>query len=457
MMTGGAATIASLAAPFVGAPLIAAPGKQVQISSIKELRKVMQRSNQKIRMKPGTYTVNDTLKDDDKTVFRCSGSNNWFDLRGVTIQVPTGVLSDMPNAGAHALGSWRIPGNHNRFLGATFRNTGDEPPRRGLSEFSVTGDHNSFRKCTFIIRGSAPYGYGDMYGKGGDNYVGLHKHSAMAINGDNNLVESCTFDVKSFGHGIHMHGGATNTRIRDVQLEGILRHGTDIYTEENGPAADYDYEIYYPKWERGEPIPKNRMIPLTEDGIRAYDCRKTTIEQCTVRRMRGGITMVQGKNTTVTNCTVLDCGYGYSLPSNGTVGQSGGNASVGPLIRSHYSNRSNFQLDLRLIPAKQTFGEYQLANLVGSGHRVKLRYDGPIPDMRQPILVGWAWGQLGEGRWAADSTDADTLSKSHRARDITLVNQTPHPVILTRFSKNCAVRSKGPVKDRGSKNHVKTS
>ena len=58
------------------------PGFDV-IDSISALRAVMTRGGQKIRLKPGVYRVKDAWPDDPKTVFRFSGADNHFDLRGV--------------------------------------------------------------------------------------------------------------------------------------------------------------------------------------------------------------------------------------------------------------------------------------------------------------------------------------------------------------------------------------
>ena len=61
-----------------GAEFEIRPGFEV-IDSIGQLRKAMARSGGKIRVKPGVYQVTDA-EADNKTVFFCTGSDNYFDM-----------------------------------------------------------------------------------------------------------------------------------------------------------------------------------------------------------------------------------------------------------------------------------------------------------------------------------------------------------------------------------------
>ena len=82
---------------------------KVMVSSVQELRQVMIKSYQHIVMTPGTYVVSDLL--DSKTVFHLSGSDNVYDLSGVTIQIPVSTLRKMTARGAHGRAAYRITGN----------------------------------------------------------------------------------------------------------------------------------------------------------------------------------------------------------------------------------------------------------------------------------------------------------------------------------------------------------
>ena len=94
---------------------------KVSVSSVKGLREVMTKSHQQIVMTPGTYVVSNLL--DSRTVFHLSGSDNVYDLSGVTIQVPLSTLRKMTSRGAHGRAAYRITGNRITLKGATFENT----------------------------------------------------------------------------------------------------------------------------------------------------------------------------------------------------------------------------------------------------------------------------------------------------------------------------------------------
>ncbi len=432
-----------------------------EIGTLAELRRAMAADHQRVRMKPGVYRVTDAAPD-NRTVFLVTGSDNHFDLRGVTLQVDTQVLADL-RGGVHSLATYRVLGSRITFEGGRFENTGDHPPFQSLSEFTVAGDDVTFRHCRFLIRGSAPYGYGDLYGKGAGAAVRLQKHSAIHVTGDRTLIEDCDFRIHTFGHGIHVHG-AQDTVIRNVTMEGELRRTCDLYDEADGLAARFDYQMRYPPWHSGRAIPRNRMLSLTEDGIRAYvygndregNRRRTghiTVENCTVKRMRGGITICMAASGTITDCTVLDSGgYAYSVPSDGVVRNCRGNAAYGPLLVMPYKQHRRADIELELLDAPHEKGDHPLARITGDGgHRIRIEYTGEqAPKTLRPILLGSAGD-----RYTEDNTDPRKLRYHHVARRVRLENRTPHPVRLTRYSAECHVASEGPVEDDGEDNKIK--
>jgi hypothetical protein len=427
--------------------------KEVKISTIEALIVASGNSNQNVTMAPGVYVVTKTLPNDPNTVFNFSGSNNRFGLHGVTIQIDTRVMANMGPAKVHDLAAYRIEGNDLEFEGALFEDIGDQVPKLSLPEFQIRGDNAVFRNCRFVIRGSAPYGYGDMYGKGSGSAVKLHKHSAIAIAGDRALIDSCNFRIHTFGHGISIHG-AQNTVIRNVFMEGDLRLTDEIYSETNGLAAKFDNKIKYPPWHEGKPIPVGEMLSLTEDGIRAYtdgadrngNTRRTghiTVENCFVKRMRGGITITMATGGTVTGCTVIDCDHAYSIPPNGLVRNCKGNAAYGPLLEMPYSNQSSADIELELLYSKIEMGNHALAQITGNQHKITFTYSGKqIPVKLRPILVG----DVGY-RYTTNNSTEKELVKVHSAKSISIVNQTPYPVILTKYSSNCIVNSQGKILD----------
>ena len=155
-------------------------------------------------MKPGTYEVTDFI--DGRTAFLLSGSNNHFDLTGVTIRIPISTLSRMERRGRGQRGSYVLTGNEITMEGGTFINTypdnqvkvtdfgayNQNPknfPSRGATEMRIRGNDNLIKDCKFIVRGSFPYGYGNIYGIGSGSAVKLKKHCGIQITGDRNTID----------------------------------------------------------------------------------------------------------------------------------------------------------------------------------------------------------------------------------------------------------------------------
>lgn len=424
-----------------------------EIGSIAELRDAMTQSGQRIRMKPGVYPVNDTLAD-NQTVFLASGSNNHFNLRGVTLQLDTKVLAGMKAKKAHELVTYRIYGDNLVFEGAVFEDVGNQPPKKSLPEFSVTGDNCTFKDCAFIIRGSAPYGYGSLFGKGTEKtYRGvLKKHSAISVHGDGTKILGCRFRIHTFGHAIHMHG-AQDTLVENTTIEGDLRLTDEILAETSGPAFDLNFTDM---WDR--PITKGKMLALAEDGIRAYldgekdgKERRTgriTVKNCTVKRMRGSITLVlASKPTTVENCTAIESGWtgrGYALPSGSAVRNCRGDAAYAPLLILGNSNKKRADIELEVIDAHEYIGNHPLAIINGNSHKVVLTHAAGKPlghDLK--ILCG--------AEYRASENDDNPIA----CKDLELVNHTVQPVLLSRFSSGCKVTSRAKVTDEGTNNTIK--
>ena len=424
------------------------PGFTV-IGSLAELRDCLAASGQKIRMRPGVYQVV-SADQDHKTVFHVGGSGNYFDLRGVTIQIDTKVLAALRGK-VHELAVYRVPGSNLTFEGALFEDVGDEPPYHGLSDFSILGNGNTFKDCTFIVRGSAPYGYGDLFGKGAGAKVHLQKHAAMSVHADNTKILGCRYFIRTFGHAIHMHG-AQNTLVQDVYVEGALRRSDEILAEKDGPAARLAYKDHDDR-----PIPKGVMICLAEDGIRAYHnggrdqperlTGDITVVNCTVKRMRGGITLALASGKVeVRGCTVTESGYpgdAYSVPSAGLIRNCRGDAAYTPLLRLGYSHKQKADVELELLDSVPRVGNDLLALINGHGHKVTIT---PSPAMATSKDLVIAVAQAYRG-------DEEDVGKT-AASNVELNNRTAHRVLLSPSSSDCTVRSLGPVTDQGTHNTV---
>ncbi|QDS93827.1 hypothetical protein FF011L_26000 [Roseimaritima multifibrata] len=449
----------------------------VQVASIEALREAMAKSNQRVVMKPGSYVVSDLA--DRKTAFYLSGSNNHFDLSGVTLLMPLSTLRKMTSSGPHGRAAYKITGDHITLKGGTFENqypdgmtevtdfgsynqTSRYHPSGSMTEVSISGDDAKILDCRFTIRGSFPYGYGNMYGIGAGSAVRLKKHSGIQISGDRALIDRCKIQMESFGHAIFVQGG-DDLMVRNTQVEGKVRRSDDLYleTEEGDLAKKFNYELQWPKEVKGLPIPKAHMLNLTEDGIRAYSgSGHVTVENCQVRKSRGGIKLYMAKSATVKNCEVQDCiVQGYSLPSRGVVENSRGNAAYGPLLYIHSDSHTSQQIELTVQPAPHGLGDHVLAAIRGRNHTINLASpDDAIADTPRPIVVGYPlrfdflcvdYPRVPAGY---ESHFSRFAPKSYRASGITLRNSTHNPVVLGTLSEDNTIISTGPIRDLGTNN-----
>ena len=434
------------------------------IRTLDELRATIKKDGQRIRMKPGVYRAakidppmtvpvrhaqpgkdGKLPRNRQEHIFAVNGSDNYFDLRRVVIETPVSVQSKLSGK-AHVSDCWHINGANNTFEGGYFRNITDLPYpnyRVTENEFEVCNDNNTFLNCTFVIKGSVPYGYSDFYGKGGPNFGRLNKHSFMSIaNANNTRLIGCRVYMQSFGHCVHLHK-VDGVRIERCFFTGTLRPTNDVLRENVGRAREYDFHIMY----RGKrPIPRDQMIPLTEDGVRSYGGDKNiTVTDTTVERLRGCFQLLCIGDVTLKNVTVLEAGdfsYDVSSGDKGKVVMENcrGDIAYNPLFnltRGPLPKHAFYEVTI-LSPAKgaQPTARTSLGTICGDRCTFIL-HDGttrPLPREVNRLNCG---GKKG-------------LTNS------TVTNHTMARLILNERVRNCAIRSVGPVEDRGKQNTVTT-
>ena len=88
------------------------------ISNLDDFRKAIKQDGQKIRLKPGIYTVEspDEPHEGKQHLFAVHGSNNHFDLRGTVIETPVSAQGRLASK-AHTSSCWRVYGSKNTFIG----------------------------------------------------------------------------------------------------------------------------------------------------------------------------------------------------------------------------------------------------------------------------------------------------------------------------------------------------
>ena len=169
------------------------------ISSVASLASSAGNSNQTIVMTPGVYQMDDyltptvianTVADSRgySAMINFSGSNNTFDFTGVTIEVDTDLLDDF---GTKVM-EFYVTGDNVHIKGLTVTDIGELSTFSGGQSFTVDGEDNTIEGVTLNVRGSSPYGYGDLLGKGNPNLVAMQKHSGMLIEGLNIDIIDCS-------------------------------------------------------------------------------------------------------------------------------------------------------------------------------------------------------------------------------------------------------------------------
>ncbi|GIZ09779.1 right-handed parallel beta-helix repeat-containing protein [Flavobacterium sp. UMI-01] len=406
----------------------------VKVSNLKQLSEAVKNSNQNIVLKAGKYDLTELPKESRK--IDCSGSNNTIDLTGVFVNVPVGSTK---------LGYIVVSGNQNVFKGATFEDTYIDglvevtdfssynknrvthaSGLKGQAVLTVSGDDNLIEKVKLTVRGSYPYGYGSIYGIGKDNAFGLNKRCGILLKGKRNTIDNCEVQQRAFGHGIYMQEPADKSVIKNTLVEGRMRPSADLYLEKD--PEDLPFRSEYKT--EGQPIPKNVMYPLSEDGIRVYTKGgSVTVENCTVKKMRGGIRAYLASNATVINSKAIDCGAtNFNMPQKGKIIGSTGNFSYAPLNDFRLS-KSNQNIELTILPSPNAVGDHNVADVLGSNHQIVFhRADGPLDTNLRPIVV----------------KDANS----------TIKNETEYPIILEETSSGNTVISFGKVTDKGTNNKV---
>lgn len=437
----------------------------VRVSSLDDLREAVTKSNQQIILKPGEYKVS------DRRGLRFSGSNNDVDLSGAHIRIPLDAMSGRT--------IFRLTGDNITLRGGTLEDVYPDGRARvtdfgaynqrkkigSTNEIVVSGDDNRIIGVRMTVRGSFPYGYGNMFGIGRGNVVGLKKHCGIQITGDRAVVDGCDIKMEAFGHVIYVQGG-DRTTVQNTVIEGTVRPSNDCYNEKNEGdlARRFNYQLQWPPEVKGLPIPRDHVLNCTEDGIRAYrGTGEMIVENCVVKKTRGGIKLYMAKSAKVSNCKVLDCVIqGYSVPSRGVISNSSGNAAYGSLLYVHFDSHSNQKIDLKVLPSPHGLGDHPLAAIRGRGHSIRFTQVGDHkPKELRPIIVGYPmrfdflcvdYPNVPKGY---EKHFEKHSPKTYRATGITINNGTAHPVVLGKLSEKNSITSVGPVRDHGTNNTVK--
>ncbi|WP_372795844.1 right-handed parallel beta-helix repeat-containing protein [Pontiella sp.] len=418
--------------PLITATLLSLAGTAaaqtdfIEIDSLDALRSYLSADDVKIRMKPGTYRIDDAP---DHHFFRFTGSRTRFDLTGVTFEIDNRLFSKfgvVPGKdGFYCVID--LIGDSIHFEGLTTRNTGPENSAQSRNKiFNVVGSKVTLQDIDITTSGSSPWGYGSLYGLGGGV---VRKMNGIRVGwpAQNSKLINCRVHMRAMGHAIFVQGAA-GTLIENCHIDGLLRTTDEILAEESGFAFDRNFKARSGGYVEGVCVGEDgtilpgEMIALSEDGIRMYGhggedrvpTGNTTIRNCTVRQMRRGICTGLGPGAdTVINCEVTDCvAAGFNIGNGDILQACRANARYAEALSCPYYGSANAAVELSILDSRNGRANTVLATINGTGHT--LRLTTPDPDfvpahftIEQATNKGYAFYQKKQGRPVAEAIHLD--------------------------------------------------
>lgn len=408
--------------------------KPVEIDSLDALHAYAVKDNVNVRMKPGTYRVEEAP---DHHFFRFTGNNSHFDMTGVTFEIDNRLFSKF-GVVAGKDGFYCVIdliGDGIVFDGLTTKNVGPESSAQSRNKiFNVVGSGITLKNVDITTSGSSPWGYGSLYGLGGGV---VRKMNGIRVGwpAKNVTLSNCKVHMRAMGHAIFVQG-AENTLIENCHVDGLLRPTNEILAETSGFAFEQDFKARTGGYVEGVYVGEDRsilpdeMISLSEDGIRMYGhggednhpTGDTTIRNCTVRQMRRGICTGLGPGADlVVDCEVTDCvAAGYNIGSKDVLKNCRADARYAEALSCPYYTSNNAEVELEILDSRNGLANTILATVNGRDHIIKLTTADP--DFVQADFTiekatnkGYAFYQNKNGQAPAEN--------------IRLINETPAIVL----------------------------
>ena len=403
------------------------------VDSLAALRAFAGRSGVKVRLKPGTYALDQASA---RHFIAFTGDDTHWDLTGVTVRIDTSLFQQF---GGSPIGSgsfycvFSLSGNRITFQGVRTENFGDGPGRQGRNKiFNITGSEIVLRDVDITTSGSSPWGFGSLFGiSGGD----VRKMNGIRVGWPAQHVSliGCRVHMRAMGHGIFVQG-ARDTLIQNCHVDGLLRSTNDILAAKSGYAFDRAFMTRGHGYVEGTHVGADgrilpdEMIALSEDGIRLYEgagsgqpTGSTRIVDCTVTRMRRGFcTGLSSSADTLVNCEARDCtAAGFNVGSRDVLQACRADARYSEALSLPYVTSHDATVDLEVLDSRSGLGNDLLAVVNGRSHRITLRT--PVPAFVPPGFTL----ELATHRGYAYYQRAEAI-----ARDIVLRHNTAAPVVL---------------------------
>ncbi len=449
----------------------------VTVSSLDELMPYLAKDNVNLTMTPGVYqiTAKDIKAGKFTKVYEISegrltyamlpveGNNSIYDFTGVIIEIESAAINSFPGS-YFEVSELHTFGNNNVVKNLKLVDAGSvhDFPKCSWVNIIMDGVQNRLEGVEINSRGSKPYGYGEVFGKGRTHTIAHKKHCGWLVRGDMNHVKNCRIMHRSYGHYLFIQG-CVGALIEGCYIEGEVV-STDAILAEKGsgsPADKIGFKTVF-----NYILPTGYTLSTGEDGIRTYANGSTMIngvavqrptggdiivKDCIVKHARSGISLTEGDGTRyVENCTLIGCQDGYSIKSGGKIVNCRADAAFGPALRFVNNRDRDCEIDITIIPyIGEKFsgnGSRHLAHIFGSGHNITLRKgEGLEVDDEQSIWIG------------GDSRTIGNLGKDQnfKAPNVTLVNETGYRVVIDADATNATVTTNGEVTDEGVNSTVK--
>ena len=449
------------------------PSGFTRVNSLSDMISAMNRSDVKVALAPGSYSVDEgdtglfatqTLPW-GKTVsalMSVNGSNSQYDFRCTSIEFDTDLWREF---GRNEVVQLHFMGNSNVVSNITIEDTGDTSPRGGALNVVMDGRDNTIEGAIITSRGSQPYGLGDAYGKGGGSVLSHQKHSTVLIRGLRNTLRQSTVFNYSYGHSVFMQG-SEDTLIDGVYVQGELRSTADMLAANNPRfaaaderAASVDFTTIW-----GYRLPTGYWMSLQESGIRAYNGGNTIIDgvayergadtvtvlNSVVRNTRTGVVLTHAIGSKyIENTTVMGTETGFAIGA-GNIVDSYGDADVGPILSFDYSRDRGTTADitvLRTDGSKNGWGA--LAFIGGSNHDITLRSQQNNVNRNLKVVVSGDKDSIRHLNGALANQDNLTLRNSE------INNLTNFPMVINDLAEGITGQSNGLVSGNTGDNSIR--
>ena len=366
-------------------------------------------------MKPGIYTVTgkatkagkfgvECFHEETKAIFLITGSNNSYDFTGVTIQIETSVCKSLGKNDVYVL---MIQGNRNLVKNLTLTDVGsvDDAPRDRATNVVMDGANNRIEGLKLTTIGSYPYGYGELFGKGGGPVIKHRKKCSVLVRGDFSVLHGCDIVHRAFGHGIFLQA-AHQATISKCRVKGEMRSTDEVLAEKDSAAAKVDFMSTW-----GYKVPPGHIFSTGEAGIRAYaegttyvdgkKIHRNTVDptaiNCEIINMRSGVMLHQAKGKRIIRgCTVRGCSTSFSIGS-GDITNCSADVQYGPVFELSEKQRG-VNAEITLLPFEGESGNAsgQAAIIAGQGHRLFFKGKLKNPKPAFTIQVGGDSRRIGE-------------------------------------------------------------